>query len=348
MSQPRYVSFDEYYKDIVRHTVDECVLCGECVRGCMTYPITSLKDEPPEDIMEKMIDFLKDGEFSEEVYLKAFSCTGCGDCSDLCPQEIDPMLTHEAIKIELLKQGKSPPSNDIFTFKNINPVEILSCLQTKPSDEVGWLKSVPSKPEETENLVFLGCAPPGVFPNRVSAFLNILDNIGGDFVTLAGGDLCCGARFCPSLGMIKEAEDSARELVKNIKAFSPKRVILFCPGCYRQFTEFFPNFLDMDFEVQLSINFISENIEKLHFKKTIEKTVAFHDSCVVRRNKDSDKAINLLKAIPGLKLVELDHMTEQKLCCGGMFSLTYPKLGRQLRNSISELTRQIEADTGER
>ena len=106
MSQPRYVSFDDYYKDIVRHTVKECVLCGECVRGCMTYPITSLKDESPEYIMEKMIDFLTDGEFSEEVYLKAFSCTGCGDCSDLCPQEIDPMLTHEAIKIELVKQGK--------------------------------------------------------------------------------------------------------------------------------------------------------------------------------------------------------------------------------------------------
>ena len=63
MSQPRYASFDEYYKDIVRHTVNECVLCGECVGGCMTYPITSLKDEPPEYIMEKMIDFLKEGEF---------------------------------------------------------------------------------------------------------------------------------------------------------------------------------------------------------------------------------------------------------------------------------------------
>ena len=71
-------------------------------------PQTPLKDKAPEDILEKMINFLKDGVSSEEVYLKAFSCAGCGYCSDSCPQGIDPLLLHEAVKIELLKHGEKP------------------------------------------------------------------------------------------------------------------------------------------------------------------------------------------------------------------------------------------------
>jgi len=73
----------------------------------LTFPLTELKDQAPEDIMEKVIDFLRDGISSKEVYLRAFSCAGCGYCSDVCPQGIDPLQLHEAIKIELLEHGEN-------------------------------------------------------------------------------------------------------------------------------------------------------------------------------------------------------------------------------------------------
>ena len=81
MSELKYSSYKEFYDDVVRQAVEGCILCEECVRDCLMFPLTPLKDKAPEEIMGKMIDFLKDGISSEEVYLRAFSCAGCGYCS---------------------------------------------------------------------------------------------------------------------------------------------------------------------------------------------------------------------------------------------------------------------------
>jgi ferredoxin len=53
-----------------------------------------------------MLDFLKDRVSPKGVYLKAFSCAGCGYCAESCLQVIDPLLIHEAPKIELVEQEK--------------------------------------------------------------------------------------------------------------------------------------------------------------------------------------------------------------------------------------------------
>ena len=59
MSEPKYPSLEEYYNDMARQAVEECNLCGECVRNCPIVPLTPIRDKAPEEIMEKGDRLLK-------------------------------------------------------------------------------------------------------------------------------------------------------------------------------------------------------------------------------------------------------------------------------------------------
>ena len=340
MSEQKYSSLEEYFDDIARKTIEKCTLCGECLRNCPTFPLTPIKDKAPEEIIEKMINFLKGGGFSEEVYHKVFSCSSCGICSDSCPEGIDVLLAYEAAKIGLAKRGKVPePVNFVGEIPGF--WRTLSALQTKPS-EARWLKKASSRPERTENVVFLGCTPPA-FPDKAFAFLDVLERIGINFITLAGGELCCGFPFFPAAGKVRESEEKARELVSNLKAFSPKRVILLCAGCYHQFTRFYTRFLELDFEVQYYAQFLNENVEKINFTKPLGKTVILHESCMSGRAKVNETSTKLLESIPGLKVVKA-----QTICCGGTPKLTSPQITQNLAptyvETLAEETKKAGSD----
>ncbi len=232
--------------------------------------------------------------------------------------------------------------NFVIPGQRFNIYEILAALQTNPSER-RWLRRVPSQLKIAETVVFLGCSPPAL-PHSIFALLDVLEKMGVNFVALAGGELCCGTAFCPAGGKVKESEEKARELVASVKAFSPKRVIHICTGCYRQFMEFFPSFLDLDFEVKFYTQFLSENLDKINFTKPLGKTVTLHESCMTRRTKLSDSVRKVLEAIPGLKLMERKHIKEQNLCCGGIANMAYPPMGQKLGQILVEETIKTGAD----
>ncbi len=207
--------------------------------------------------------------------------------------------------------------------------QTLSALQIKPS-EMRWLTRAPSRPEKTENVVFTGCNLPQ-FPHTVFAFLDILERIGVDFVALSGGELCCGFPLFPAYGKVRESEKKARELVASLKAFSPKKVILPCAGCYHQINELYPKFLNLDFEVQFYSQFLIEHLDKINFAKPLGKTVVFHDSCMSRRAGVNESVRKLLESVPDLKVVK-----SSTICCGGTPQLTFPQITRQLAHPFVE------------
>lgn len=322
MSEPKYTSLEEYYNDIACQAVEECTLCGECVRNCPVFPLTPVKEQAPEKIMEKVINFLKDGVFSEEVFYKAFSCASCGTCTGSCPRGINPLLVFEAARIRLANQGKLPDA--VHSMGEIASVgRTLSALQIKPS-QARWLTRVPSRPEKTETVVFTGCNLPQ-FPHTVFAFLDILERMAVDYIALSGGELCCGFPLFPAYGKVRESEERARKLVASLEAFSPKRVILICAGCYNQMNELYPRFLDLDFDVQFYSRFLIDNLDEIKFTRPLEKTVLFHDSCMSRRAGVNDSVRRLLESVPGLKVIKA-----QDICCGGTPQLTAPEITQKL------------------
>jgi Fe-S oxidoreductase len=344
MAEKKYPSLAAYFDEVARQAVEMCTFCGECVDHCSSYPLSPLKDKDGRDVMQSVIDFLKDGTYTDDVYTRAFTCAQCGHCSSLCPQELDPFVIMEATIMKLVESGRKVPDavNFVIPEQVPNLVGVLASLQTKPSEE-RWLKKAPENPKPVENVVFLGCEP-RMMPHKIFASLDVFDAMGLDYVTLAGGELCCGTPHLLAAGNPALSEKKARELMENIKAFSPKRVILVCPGCYRQFTEFFTKFMDVDVEVKFFTDLLNENMDKVKFTKPLNKTILLHNSCMAQRTKLADSQAKALESIPGLKLVGKDLGQEKFVCCGGMANMTAPDIGHQLGQAMVDEMMKYGAD----
>jgi len=197
-----------------------------------------------------------------------------------------------------------------------------------------------------ENVVFLGCTLLA-FPHTVFALLDILERTGIEFVALGGGKLCCGFPYGPAAGQVQEAERRARELVASLNAFSPKKVILTCAGCYRMFTELFtelyPQFLNLDFEVQYYAQFLYEKINNIYPNRSPRKKVILHDSCMSQRTNVNEWELKLLSKIPYLEIIK-----GRDICCGGTPRLTFPqvakKIGDNFRDTLGREAMEAKAD----
>jgi Fe-S oxidoreductase len=189
----------------------------------------------------------------------------------------------------------------------------------------------------------MGCSALAT-PDKNLAFIDILEKIGIDFAALIGGKICCGT---PNFfaGELKEAEATARNLIKNFESFSPDKLIVTCPSCYNQLKNVFPHFLSFDFEVQLLPMFLSDNLDRIKFTTPLNKKVTLHEPCHLSRGiKDYQSARRVIEALPGVELVEMEHNKEEALCCGGMASIAYPEYGFKFSQALLEEGKKTNAD----
>jgi len=159
--------------------------------------------------------------------------------------------------------------------------------------------------------------------------LEILEMLGIDFVAIAG--VCCGTR-AQIVGKLKEADRQGLQLISVLKNFEPKQVLVYCPTCLYTIKKELTKIIDLPFQVKSVLNVIAENLDKLSFTHSINKKVAFHDPCKLGRMYGEYEAPRMiLRAIPGVKLIEMSHSKEYSNCCGGTAWRYNPDYARHLR-----------------
>jgi len=344
MAQPQHSSLEELFETKEKEILDTCVQCGECVSVCPIFSISSIKDLEPTEMSEKMFAVLEDGTPSDEAFLKSFSCMLCGNCIDACPQELNPMAFNQAVRHRLVDQGKEIPEALGLLFPNKDPFlpRILSGIQMKPSD-ARWLNKSPLNPEKREVVFFMGCSALAA-PDKSFALIDILERIGIDFAALIGGKLCCG--ICNMFaGRLKEADSMAKDLINNIKAFSPEKLVVMCPTCYDMLKNVISQYVAFDFEVQFISTFLSDNLDRLKFTTPLNKKVTLHDPCPLSRGFKDDMSLRkVIKALPGVDLVEMEHNQERSLCCGSLAGFTYPEYAGKFAQALMEEGKATKAD----
>ena len=330
----KYTDLASYFEYKGRQFAEKCTNCGLCLEACPVFPLTKVAHIGPKAAIEKVTDLLKGGEPTREAYEVVFSCNrGCGLCAKACPEGLMPYyLGFIPAAARLASAGMELPP---LTYQHLpghryNSASFLSALQMKPS-EVRWIKRPPPDPEPAEVVFFTGCAPLGI-PHTLLETVDIMDSMGIDFVTLAGGELCCG--LAGTLwGDLKAAQSLGQELVSAIAAFRPKKAVFFCSGCYLMCLGTLPRFVPVPFQPYEVTQFLLENVDRIPFKKTVNRLVTVHDSCHSARLGACEPPRRLLQAVPGIKLVEMAHNRSDALCCGGYTNSVHPEISESMRRA---------------
>jgi Fe-S oxidoreductase len=291
-----------------------CLQCGKCTGGC---PISM---KAPLNIRSLMREVLLGGNPDGALECPGlWDCTTCATCTLRCPRGLKPSEFIVGMRAELVETGRVPKTIiDALegTYKHGNP---WGRARQKRSDWKGDL-AVKVLPEQGEAqwLYFIGCAPS--YDPRLQGIprtlCRIYEKAGLDFGIIGTKESCCGneIRRMGEEGLFEELRE---ENTKNFRASGAKAIVATSPHCFNAFK----NEYNLDgFKVVHYTQLLSELIKegKIQFPHAVEQKVVYHDPCFLgKQNGIFDPPREILKAIPGIELLEFERSRERSLCCEG-------------------------------
>lgn len=257
-----------------------------------------------------------------------YECSTCGQCHIVCPANIDTVNLWEKIRESIVTAQYGPLEMQKALIQSVkaydNPWQQPRVGRSKWAKWAEKEKLIAKQPAEIKKnkakiLLFIGCtASFDVNVNKIAInTANILDKLGIEYGFLGKDEKCCGS-------VLKRMGDAEFERIAtdNIKMFNKlgiEMLITSCAGCFNTIRHDYGQLQKLNFEVLSISQFLVRLLEakKLPLVTPVEKIVTYHDPCHLgRANHVYDEPRAILKAIPGLELLEMERNFQYSRCCG--------------------------------
>jgi len=252
-----------------------------------------------------------------------WQCTTCGACMEECPVLIEhvPAIVEMRRSLVMMEANFPPELQSSFSnLENNSTPWAFSSSQRADWAEGTGIKTAAEDPD-FDILFWVGCS--GSFDDRAikisKAFAKLMQIAGINFRIL-GNEEQCNGDFARRTGNEYLADMLIKANLQTLSNYNFKKIVTICPHCFNTFKNEYPDF-GANYEVVLHTEFLSGFIKqgKLKIKKlnVKQQSLAYHDSCYSGRyNNLYEYPRNIINAIPGLKLNEVERCKDKGFCCG--------------------------------
>ena len=315
--------------------IDACTQCGECLKHCPVQDVTGNPSISPPEKIRMFREFLRatdglkarlfgpgaiDPALLQDFVNAVYECTTCGACGQACPVGIFTQRLWPTLRREMVARGLGPIGPQAGLPEAIartgNPYD-------KPAAEryAPWFPEGVRVAERAEVAYYAGCTGAYEAQPMVRGDALVLGATGEPFTMLSPEqEVCCGFPLFIT-GQHERLADLVRRLVEGYRARGVRTLVCSCPCCVNIMARDWPALYgaELPFRIRHITQFVVEALRsgKLRVPGELRESVIYHDPCYLSRGVGViEEPREVLRAIPGLRLLEFDRHGLDSRCCG--------------------------------